>query len=82
MYIYLCKFICIYNYIKYKSVMRYKAQTQTKLDAVNNQLLSIIKGLDTHTLSATQVAAEIQQVRSKVDNIISLIELEPTDFGY
>ena len=62
--------------------MRYKAQTQTKLDAVNNQLLSIIKGLDTHTLSATQVAAEIQQVRSKVDNIISLIELEPTDFGY
>ena len=62
--------------------MRYKAQTQTKLDAVNNQLLSIVKGLDTHTLSATQVAAEIQQVRSKVDNIISLIELEPTDFGY
>jgi hypothetical protein len=62
--------------------MRYKAQTQTKLEAVNNQLLSIVKGLDTHTLSATQVAAEIQQVRSKVDNIISLIELEPTDFGY
>ena len=62
--------------------MRYKAQTQTKLDAVNNQLLSIVKGLDTHTLSATQVAAETQQVRSKVDNIISLIELEPTDFGY
>lgn len=62
--------------------MRYKVQTQTKLEAVNNQLLSIVKGLDTHTLSATQVAAEIQQVRSKVDNIISLIELEPTDFGY
>lgn len=62
--------------------MRYKAQTQTKLEAVNNQLLSIVKGLDTHTLSATQVAAEIQQVRSKIDNIISLIELEPTDFGY
>lgn len=62
--------------------MRYKAQTQTKLEAVNNQLLSIVKGLDTHTLSATQVAAEIQQVRSKVDNIISLIELEPTDIGY
>jgi hypothetical protein len=62
--------------------MRYKAQTQTKLEAVNNQLLSIVKGLDTHTLSATQVAAEIQQVRSKVDSIISLIELEPTDFGY
>ena len=62
--------------------MRYKAQTQTKLEAVNNQLLSIVKGLDTHTLSANQVAAEIQQVRQKVENIISLIELEPTDFGY
>jgi hypothetical protein len=62
--------------------MRYKAQTQTKLEAVNNQLLSIVKGLDTHTLSATQVAAEIQQVRSKVENIISLIELEPLDYGY
>jgi hypothetical protein len=62
--------------------MRYKAQTQTKLEAVNNQLLSIVKGLDTHTLSANQVSAEIQQVRQKVENIISLIELEPTDFGY
>jgi len=62
--------------------MRYKAQTQTKLEAVNNQLLSIVKGLDTHTLSATQVAAEIQQVRNKVENIISLIELEPLDYGY
>jgi hypothetical protein len=62
--------------------MRYKTQTQTKLEAVNNQLLSIVKGLDTHTLSATQVAAEIQQVRSKVENIISLIELEPLDYGY
>lgn len=62
--------------------MRYKAQTQTKLEAVNNQLLSIVKGLDTHTLSADQVVAEIQQVRQKVENIISLIELEPTDFGY
>jgi hypothetical protein len=62
--------------------MRYKAQTQTKLEAVNNQLLSIVKGLDTHTLSATQVAAEIQQIRSKVENIISLIELEPLDYGY
>lgn len=62
--------------------MRYKAQTQTKLEAVNNQLLSIVKGLDTHTLSAEQVTVEIQQVRQKVENIISLIELEPTDFGY
>ena len=62
--------------------MRYKAQTQTKLEAVNNQLLSIVKGLDTHTLSADQVVAEIQQVRQKVENIISLIELEPTDYGY
>jgi hypothetical protein len=62
--------------------MRYKAQTQTKLEAVNNRLLTIVKGLDTHTLSADQVAAEIQQVRQKVENIISLIELEPTDFGY
>jgi len=62
--------------------MRYKTQTQTKLEAVNNQLLSIVKGLDTHTLSATQVAAEIQQIRSKVENIISLIELEPLDYGY
>lgn len=62
--------------------MRYKVQTQTKLEAVNNQLLSIVKGLDTHTLSADQVAAEIQQVRSKVENINSLIELEPLDYGY
>ena len=62
--------------------MRYKAQTQTKLEAVNNQLLSIVKGLDTHTLSADQVVAEIQHVRQKVENIISLIELEPTDYGY
>lgn len=62
--------------------MRYKAQTQTKLEAVNNQLLSIVKGLDTHTLSAEQVTVEIQQVRQRVENIISLIELEPTDFGY
>ena len=62
--------------------MRYKLQTQTKLEAVNNQLLSIIKGLDTHTLSAPQVAQEIQNVRNKVENIISLIELEPTDIGY
>jgi exonuclease VII small subunit len=62
--------------------MRYKAQTQTKLEAVNNHLLTIVKGLDTHTMSANQVAAEIQQVRQKVENIISLIELEPTDFGY
>ncbi len=53
--------------------MRYKVQTQTKLEAVNNQLLSIIKGLDTHTLSAEQVATEIQHVRSKVENINSLI---------
>lgn len=62
--------------------MRYKAQTQTKLEAVNNQLLSIVKGLDTHTLSAQQVTDEIQQVRSKVESIISLIELEPLDYGY
>lgn len=62
--------------------MRYKLQTQTKLEAVNNQLLSIVKGLDTHTLSAPQVAQEIQNVRAKVENIISLIELEPTDIGY
>jgi exonuclease VII small subunit len=62
--------------------MRYKAQTQTKLEAVNNQLLSIVKGLDTRTLSAEQVTVEIQQVRQKVENIISLIELEPTDYGY
>lgn len=62
--------------------MRYKAQTQTKLEAVNNHLLTIVKGLDTHTLSAQQVAQEIQNVRSKVENIISLIELEPTDIGY
>ena len=62
--------------------MRYKVQTQTKLEAVNNQLLSIVKGLDTHTLSADQVVAEIQQVRSKVENINSLIELEPLDYGY
>ena len=62
--------------------MRYKVQTQTKLEAVNNQLLSIVKGLDTHTLSADQVVAEIQQVRNKVENIKSLIELEPLDYGY
>jgi hypothetical protein len=62
--------------------MRYKVQTQTKLEAVNNQLLSIIKGLDTHTLSAEQVATEIHHVRSKVENINSLIELEPLDYGY
>jgi hypothetical protein len=62
--------------------MRYKVQTQTKLEAVNNQLLSIVKGLDTHTLSADQVVAEIQQVRNKVENINSLIELEPLDYGY
>jgi len=62
--------------------MRYKLQTQTKLEAINNQLLSIVKGLDTHTLSAPQVAQEIQNVRAKVENIISLIELEPTDIGY
>jgi len=62
--------------------MRYKVQTQSKLEAVNNHLLSIVKGLDTHTLSAQQVADEIQTVRQKVENIISLIELEPTDLGY
>jgi len=62
--------------------MRYKVQTQTKLEAVNNQLLSIVKGLDTHSLSAEQVTNEIQNVRQKVENIISLIELEPTDYGY
>ena len=48
--------------------MRYKQQTQTKLDAINNQLLTIVKGLDTHTLSA------------EVDGVNSLIELEPNDY--
>ena len=60
--------------------MRYKAQTQTKLDAINNQLLTIVKGLDTHTLSADGVIEIIQQVRAKVDGVNSLIELEPNDY--
>jgi hypothetical protein len=32
--------------------MRYKVQTQTKLEAVNNQLLSIVKGLDDRYVDA------------------------------
>jgi hypothetical protein len=60
--------------------MRYKQQTQTKLDAINNQLLTIVKGLDTRTLSADGVIEIIQQVRKKVEDVNSLIELEPADY--
>jgi hypothetical protein len=60
--------------------MRYKQQTQTKLEAINNQLLIIVKGLDTRTLSAEGVVEIIQQVRAKVEGVISMIELEPNDY--
>jgi len=60
--------------------MRYKQQTQTKLEAINNQLLTIVKGLDTRTLSADGVIDVIQQVRAKVEGVISMIELEPNDY--
>jgi hypothetical protein len=60
--------------------MRYKQQTQTKLEAINNQLLTIVKGLDTRTLSAEGVVEIIQQVRAKVEGVISMVELEPSDY--
>jgi hypothetical protein len=60
--------------------MRYKQQTQTKLDAINNQLLTIVKGLDTRTLSADGVIEIIHQVRAKIEGLNSLIELEPNDY--
>lgn len=56
--------------------MRYKEQTLTKLEALNNFLYSIIKGLDTHTLSAQQVAALIEESRKKVNVIIAAVEIE------
>jgi hypothetical protein len=60
--------------------MRYKQQAQTRLEGINNQLLMIVKGLDTHTLSADNVIEIIQQVRTKVEGLNSLIELEPNDY--
>jgi hypothetical protein len=44
--------------------MRYKEQTLTKLEALNNFLYSIIKGLDTQSLTAPQVAALIEDARA------------------
>lgn len=60
--------------------MRYKQQTQTKLDAINNLLLTIVKGLDTHTLSADGVIELVQQVRKRVEDVHSLVELEHADY--
>jgi hypothetical protein len=60
--------------------MRYKQQTQTKLEAIDNQLLTIVKGLDTHTLSADGVIEVIRHVRAKIEGVISMIELEPNDY--
>jgi hypothetical protein len=56
--------------------MRYKEQTITKLDALDNHLYSIIKGLDMHTLTAVQVVQLLEDSRKKVAIIISAIELE------
>lgn len=56
--------------------MRYKEQTLTKLEALDNYLYSIIKGLDTQSLTAQQVVQLIEESRKKVSNIISAIELE------
>jgi hypothetical protein len=56
--------------------MRYKEQTLTKLEALNNFLYSIIKGLDTQTLSAPQVAGLLEESRKRVDVIIAAVEIE------
>jgi hypothetical protein len=56
--------------------MRYKEQTLTKLEALDSYLYSIIKGLDTHTLTAEQVVQLLEESRKKVSNIVAAIELE------
>jgi|688.fasta_scaffold648386_1 hypothetical protein len=56
--------------------MRYKEQTLTKLEALNNFLYSIIKGLDTQSLTAPQVAALIEDARARVNTITAAVELE------
>lgn len=56
--------------------MRYKEQTLTKLEALNNFLYSIIKGLDTQTLTAQQVAGLIEESRKRVNVIIAAVEIE------
>lgn len=60
--------------------MRYKTQVQTKLEGINNQLLSIIKGLDTQTLTAQNVITIISDVRTKVEALSNLVELEPDNY--
>jgi hypothetical protein len=56
--------------------MRYKEQTLTKLEALDNFLYSIIKGLDTRTLTAEQVAQLLNDSRNKLSHIVAAIELE------